>query len=60
MKGMKTLGQREVGAALARVRRLRALGRVLGPDAEYITTRLEEVSARIVIMREYDEDGEEE
>jgi hypothetical protein len=56
---MKTLGREEVAAALSRIRRLRALGRVSGVDAGYIEDRLLEVDARIISMNETNEVGEE-
>lgn len=59
MRSMKTRGAEEISAALQRVRRLHALGRVHGPDKEYIEQRLLEVQSRIVAMQETDEDGEE-
>lgn len=59
MKTMKERGILEVGAALARIRRLHALGRVDKVDLDYVSKRLLEVEARIVAMRETDETGEE-
>jgi len=49
----------EVGAALARMRRLHALGRVSSADLGYVEKRLLEVEAKIIAMREIDETGEE-
>jgi hypothetical protein len=56
---MKVAGAREIGMALSRIRRLRALGRVGGVDEKFIADRLEEIQARIVGMSEVDESGEE-
>lgn len=56
---MKVRGLQEVQAALARIRRLRALGRVSGADLEFVETRLLDVEARIISMSEVDETGEE-
>ena len=58
MQSMKANGYAEVTAALTRVRRLRALGRVGKDDAHYIEERLEEVQARVSSMEEYDQHGE--
>lgn len=56
---MKVAGSRELASALSRIRRLRALGRVSGPDEQFIVEHLEAVQARIVSMSEAGEDGEE-
>jgi hypothetical protein len=58
MQSMKANGYAEVSAALARVRRLRALGRVGKADAAYIEDRLEEVQERIMKMSEEDQHGD--
>lgn len=58
MQSMKDNGYAEVSAALRRLRRLRAVGRVGKDDARYIEDRLEEVQARITQMPEQDQDGE--
>jgi hypothetical protein len=55
---MKEQGIREVNAALARVKRLNALGRVGEDDCRYICERLQEVEARIVLMSERNEIGD--
>lgn len=57
MKSMKTNGLSEVQAARKRAQRLAAIGRISEENAEYIVSRLKEVEARIVEMRE--ETGEE-
>jgi hypothetical protein len=58
MRSMKTRGLAEVQAARKRAQRLAAMGRVSEENEEYIVSRLKEVEARIVEMRE--ETGEEE
>jgi uncharacterized protein YecE (DUF72 family) len=55
---MKANGSAEIRAALSRVRRLRALGRIGREDSRYIEDRLEEVQARIATMIETDADGD--
>lgn len=55
---MKVNGHRDILAVLQRVRRLRALGRISGPDESYIATRAEEIIARIVTMEETDANGD--
>jgi alkylation response protein AidB-like acyl-CoA dehydrogenase len=56
---MKERGVLEVRAALARMRRAHALGRVSSADLGYVEKRLLEVEAKIIAMREIDETGEE-
>lgn len=56
---LKDAGMREVAALRRRVGRQLALGRILPADAAYIDSRLKEVEARIVSMREEDEYGKE-
>jgi hypothetical protein len=58
MQAMKTNGYAEISAALARVRRLRAAGRVTREDACFIEDSLEAVQARIQSMEEYDQHGD--
>jgi len=58
MQSMKFRGYRDAEALVQRVRRLRALGRVSGPDEEYIATRAEEIMAKIVEMHEVDGNGD--
>ncbi len=58
MQSMKDNGYAEVSAALRRVRRLRAAGRVGADDARYIEDRLEEVQAHITKMSEADANGD--
>lgn len=55
---MKDNGYAEVGAALRRVRKLRAVGRVGKEDARFIEDCLEAVQDRITKMTETDADGE--
>jgi hypothetical protein len=57
---MKTTGREELAKVLARCRRLRALGRISGPDASFIESHLLEADARIISMAETNEHGEEE
>jgi hypothetical protein len=59
MRPMKDVGLREVRAARRRCRRLLAMDRLLPMDAAYIVSRLDEIEARIVQMRELDEYGKE-
>lgn len=49
---MKSAGLEEVQAALRRVKKLNAMGRVGGGDLLYIVTRLEQVEYRIKTMKE--------
>ncbi len=49
---LKTAGLRELEALRKRVRRQFAMERISGVDAEYMLTRLNEVEAYIVKMRE--------
>lgn len=58
MQSMKFRGYRDAEAIVQRARRLRALGRISGPDEEYITSRAEEIMARIVEMHEVDAQGD--
>jgi hypothetical protein len=58
MRGLKDVGITEVNKIKRRTLRLLALGRVLPADALYITKRLDEVEAKIVQMREFNERGE--
>jgi hypothetical protein len=59
MRALKDAGIAEVQALRRRTRRLLAMERILPLDAQYITTRLDEVEARIVNMHEVDEFGKE-
>lgn len=56
---LKDAGIRECDSLRRRTRRQLALGRILPHDAAYITTRLDEIEARIVSMHEEDEYGKE-
>jgi hypothetical protein len=58
MQSMKVRGYADAEAVLHRARKLRALGRISGPDEEYITIRAEEIMARIVEMQEVDNLGD--
>jgi hypothetical protein len=49
---LKTAGLRELEALRKRVRRQFAMERITGADAEYILTRLNEVEAYVIKMRE--------
>jgi len=49
---LKTAGLRELEALRKRVRRQFAMERISGVDAEYMLTRLDEVEAYIIKMRE--------
>lgn len=56
---MKLAGHAEVSLALARVRKLHALGRIGRKDKEFIEMHLQTAIARIDTMRETDEAGNE-
>ena len=58
MRGLKDVGIGELAKFKRRTLRLLALGRILPADAVYITKRIDEVEARIVQMREFNERGE--
>lgn len=58
MRGLKDVGIAEINKVKRRTLRLLALGRILPADALYITKRLDEVEAKIVSMREFNERGE--
>lgn len=58
-KGLKTLGLEETRALRRRVIRQQALGRIYPADADYITTRLDEISAHIIRMPEKDDEADE-
>lgn len=58
MQSMKVRGYRDAEELLNRARKLRALGRISGPDEEYITSRAEEIMAHIVEMQEVDSQGD--
>lgn len=60
MRTLKSRGLVEVQMLRQRARRQYALGRISRPDFDYIDSRLDEVEARIIAMREINEDGEEE
>ena len=59
MRPLKDAGLAEVESLKRRTRRLLAMERVFPADAEYIVSRLDEISARIVGMHETDEYGKE-
>jgi hypothetical protein len=59
VRPLKDVGLDDVASLRRRTRRALAMGRILPADAEYITTRLDEVEARIVSMHETDEYGKE-
>lgn len=52
VRAMKTRGLDDVQALLRRVTRLAALRRIGEADYEYIASRLKEIEARIIEMRE--------
>jgi hypothetical protein len=54
---MKVAGVTELESALARVRRLHALGRISNKDKVYIEGELDLVLTRIRKMEERDEEG---
>lgn len=58
MRGLKDVGIGELAKVKRRTLRLLALGRILPADAMYIINRIDEVEARIVQMREFNERGE--
>jgi hypothetical protein len=60
MRSLKSVGLGEVASLRKRTRRLLAMGRVFPADASYITTRLDEIEAKIVSMQEINEYGKEE
>jgi hypothetical protein len=55
---MKVRGYRDADAVASRAQKLRALGRISGPDEEYIVSRAREIMARIVSMTEEDQHGD--
>lgn len=59
MRPLKVVGLSEVQRLKRRVRRLLALERIYPADANYITTALDMIEARIVEMHEEDEYGKE-
>ena len=56
---MKERGLRELSSLTRRVKRAYAMGRIDTDDFRYILPRLEQAEARIVSMRETNEQGEE-
>jgi len=60
MRTLKSRGLQEIQTLRQRVRRQFALRRISKADFDYIDVRLDEVEARIVSMREINEQGEEE
>ena len=60
MRTLKSRGLQEISLVRQRARRQYALGRISKADWEYIDSRLDEVEARIISMREINETGEEE
>lgn len=59
MRPLKDRGLSEVQGLRSRSRRQLALGRINKEDWAYIDVRLDEIEARIVSMKETDENGEE-
>lgn len=60
MRTMKSRGLQEVSRLRTRLRRQLAFQRISKADYDYIDIRLDEVEARIISMREINENGEEE
>lgn len=60
MRSLKDAGLAEVRSLKRRTRRLVAMERVFPEDGEFITSRLDEVEAKIVSMMEVNEYGKEE
>ncbi len=60
MESIKGRGlDKELRPLMRRVGRAAALERITPVDHEYIVSRLKEVEARVVSMREFNRDGEE-
>lgn len=59
-RSLKTAGIREINQLRARARRQLALGRIAAADATYICELIDVIEARIIKMRETDENGKEE
>lgn len=57
---LKTKGLEELRALRNRARRQQGLGRIGAADAEFIVSHLNAVEARIISMRENNENGKEE
>ena len=57
---LKTKGLQELNALRNRARRQQGLGRIGAADAEFIVKRLDEIEARVISMRENNENGLEE
>lgn len=60
MRTLKSRGLQELRLLRQRNRRQFALRRISKADYDYIDHRLDEVEARIISMREINEEGEEE
>lgn len=58
MLSMKQAVPIEVAKMKLRTQRSLAMKRILPEDAAFITTRLDEIEARVVLMPEYTETGE--
>lgn len=59
MEPLKTRGLQDIAALTRRVRRQRAMSRIDRIDCEYLETRLREMEARIISMKEHDKNQEE-
>lgn len=59
-KTLKSLGLQELDSLRRRARRQQGLGRIGAADAEFIVKRLNEIEARIIEMKEENENGLEE
>lgn len=57
---LKTKGLEELNALRNRARRQQGLGRIGAADADFIVKRLNEIEAKIIAMRESNENGLEE
>lgn len=60
MKSVKVRGLMELHQLRRRVNNAHGLDRISRLDRDYIVSRLDEVEARIIAMRETNEQGEEE
>jgi hypothetical protein len=59
MRTLKERGLRELAPLKRRVKRAYAMGRIDTDDFKFLNQRLDEVEARIISMRELNEQGEE-
>lgn len=59
-RSLKTRGLAELDSLRRRARRQHSLGRIDLQDLDFLMVRIQEIEARIVTMRELNEQGEEE